>query len=148
MTVSEKNPLLSPSKLPTGPSSKHQLDVKEQKTAVIYHIACRCCQGAALYGCKLGICGLGAGLQQEERGGRWVVVIMPVSGLAEGQEPLVQLQWVRRLTEPQQSQDAAWDIDRLEPEGSCRIGTHCQRLCYHHRLPASKGGRGKGGKEG
>lgn len=37
--------------------------------------------------------------------------------------------------------DAAWDIDRLEPEGSCRIGTHCQRLGYHHRLPASEGGR-------
>lgn len=64
-----------------------------------------------------------------------------VLGLAEGQEPFVQLQWVRRLTEPQQSQDAAWDIDRLEPEGSCRIGTHRQRLGYHHRLPASEGGR-------
>lgn len=60
---------------------------------------------------------------------------------AGGQEPFVHLPWVRRLTEPQ-SQDAAWDIDRLEPEGSCRIGTHCQRLCYHHRLPTSKGRRG------
>ncbi|KAI9530876.1 hypothetical protein NQZ68_000367 [Dissostichus eleginoides] len=70
------------------------------------------------------------------------LVIVLVSGLAVGQEPLVRLQWVRRLTEPQQSQYAAWDIDRLEPEGSCRIGTHCQRLGYHQRLPASQGGRG------
>lgn len=51
---------------------------------------------------------------------------------------------VRRLTERQQSQDTGWDIDRLEPEGSCRIETHCQRLCYHQRLPASEGGRGLG----
>lgn len=50
-------------------------------------------------------------------------------------------QWVRRLTEPRQSQDAGWDIDRLEPEGSCRTGRHCQRLCYRHRPPASKGGK-------
>ena len=70
------------------------------------------------------------------------LVIVLVSGLAVGQEPLVRLQWVRRLTEPQQSQYAAWDIDRLEPEGSCRIGTHCQRLGYHQRLPASQEGRG------
>lgn len=69
----------------------------------------------------------------------WRGVIVLVSGLAEGQEPLVRLQWVRRLTEPQQSQDAAWDIDRLEPEGSCRIGTHCQRLGYHHCLPGGRG---------
>eukprot|EP00064_Thunnus_orientalis_P009074 superscaffoldBa00001130_g9097 len=73
-------------------------------------------------------------------------MIVLVSGLAEGQEPLVRLQWARRLTEPQQSQDAAWDIDRLEPEGSCRIGTDCQRLGYHHRLPASEGGRSIRGK--
>lgn len=69
-------------------------------------------------------------------------------GLVEGQEPLVRLQWARRLTEPQQSQDAAWDIDRLGPEGSCRIGTHCQRLGYHHRLPALEGGRGVRRSEG
>lgn len=68
-------------------------------------------------------------------------LITLVSGLAEGQEPLVWFQWVRRLTEPQQSQDAACDIDRLEPEGSCRIGTHCQRLGYHHRLPVLEEGR-------
>lgn len=55
--------------------------------------------------------------------------------------PLVPVRRVRRLTERQQSQDAGWDIDRLEPEGSCRIETHCQRLCYHQRLPASEGGR-------
>lgn len=89
---------------------------------------------------------LRAGL--EEEWGRRVGVIVLVSGLAEGQEPLMRLQWVRRLTEPQQSQDAAWDIDRLEPEGSCRIGTHCQRLGYHHRLPASEGGRGIRGRAG
>lgn len=69
-------------------------------------------------------------------------------GWQRGHEPLVRLQWVRRLTEPQQSQDAAWDIDRLEPEGSCRIGTHCQRLGYHHRLPASEGRRGIRGERG
>lgn len=82
----------------------------------------------------------------ESRIGRWRVgwgLIALVSGLAEGQEPLVRLHWVRRLTESQQSQDAAWDIDRLEPEGSCRIGTHCQRVGYHHRLPALEGGRGR-----
>lgn len=75
-------------------------------------------------------------------GGGWVGqgLIELVSVLAEGQQPLVWLQWVRRLTEPQQSQDAIWDIDRLEPEGSCRIGTHCQRLGYHHCLPWRKGG--------
>lgn len=115
-------------------------DVSEQKTAVSCHIARCCCQGAALYGCECGVCGLGAGLEEVQWGVGRVIVL--VSGLAEGQEPLVRLQWVRRLTEPQQSQDAAWDIDRLEPEGSCRIGTHCQRLGYHHRLPASQGGRG------
>lgn len=90
------------------------------------------------------MCGLGAG---SEGGGGWASIVL-VSVLAEGQEPLVRLQWVRRLTEPQQSQDAAWDIDRLEPEGSCRIGTHCQRLGYHHRLPASEGRRGIRGREG
>lgn len=58
------------------------------------------------------------------------------------------VRWVRRLTERQQSQDTGWDIDRLEPEGSCRIETHCQRLCYHQRLPASEGGRGLGGGGG
>lgn len=85
----------------------------------------------------------GSGFEEEEKSG-WGVggEIVLVSGLAEGQDPLVRLHWVRRLTEPQQSQDAAWDIDRLEPEGSCRIGTHCQRLGYHHRLPASEGRRG------
>lgn len=86
------------------------------------------------------MCGLRAGSEEEEEEEWGKGVIVLVSGLAEGQEPLVRLQWVRRLTEPQQSQDAAWDIDRLEPEGSCRIGTHCQRLGYH-RLPACLQGR-------
>ena len=83
-----------------------------------------------------------AGLEEDERGG-WGGDRAIVSGLAEGQEPLVWLQWVRRLTESRQSQDGAWDIDRLEPEGSCRIGTHCQRAGYHHRLLALEGGRGR-----
>lgn len=55
-------------------------------------------------------------------------------------------QQVRRLTEAGQSQDAGWDIDRSEPEGSCRTGTHCQRLCY--RLPPGEGGRGSDGRVG
>lgn len=83
----------------------------------------------------------------------WAWVAAPVSELAGGRDPLAELRRVRRLTEPRQSRDAGWDIDRLEPEGSCRTGRHCQRLCYHHRLPASEGGRGlrgwgAGGGEG
>lgn len=75
--------------------------------------------------------------------------IVLVLDLAEGQWPpcaVVVGEEVNRATGL--SQDAAWDIDRLEPEGSCRIGTQCQRLCYHHRLPASEGGRVMGGKVG
>lgn len=108
-----------------------------QKTAVSHHIACCCCR---LY--EHSVCSLGAGMLGVEWGVVVVVVIVRVSKLAEGQDPLVQLQCVGRLTELQQSQDAAWDIDRLEPEGSCRIGTHCQRLCDYHRLSACKGRKG------
>lgn len=75
--------------------------------------------------------------------------IVLVLDLAEGQWPPCAVavgEEVNPATGP--SQGAAWDIDRLEPEGSCRIGTQCQRLCYHHRLPASKGGRVMEGKVG
>lgn len=74
---------------------------------------------------------------------------MLVLDLAEAQWPPFAVavgEEVNRATGP--SQDAAWDIDRLEPEGSCRIGTQCQRLCYHHRLPASEEGRVMEGKVG
>lgn len=66
---------------------------------------------------------------------------------------VVQSRWVRRLTEPQQSQDAAWDIDRLEPEGSCRIGTTARGFVTSTAcLPPREGGvygiRVRGMKEG
>lgn len=129
-------------KLPVRPSSK----TSEQKAAVSCHIALRSCQNAALCRCNLHCVWFGANLFFWRR--RWLRGDVLFFGLAEGQEPFVRLQWARRLTEPHQSQDAAWDIDRLEPEGSCRIGTHCQRLGYHHRLPASEGGRGASRREG
>lgn len=112
--------LLYPSKLPMGPSSK---------TSTRCQRAENCCQLLCCLFLLSGCCPLR-------------MCVWFGSWIAGGQEPFVQFQWARRLTEPQQSRGAAWDIDRLEPEGSCRIGTHCQRLCYHHRLPTSKGRRG------
>lgn len=112
-----------PQKIPVQPSSK----TSEQRAAVSCHTARCSCQNLALCRCNLQCVWFGAHFF-------W--------------NPFVPLQWARRLTEPQQSQDAAWDIDRLEPEGSCRIGTHCQRLGYHHCLPALEGGRGVRSREG
>lgn len=128
--------------LPTWPSSKTSKTSVSRKlpsAAILLAVAARVLPFTDVRAAFVWFgSGIGGG------GGEWVGrrPIELVAGLAEGQEPLVRLQWVRRLTEPQPRKDAAWDIDRLEPEGSCRIGTHCQRLGYHHRLPALEGGRG------
>ncbi|CAG07524.1 unnamed protein product [Tetraodon nigroviridis] len=78
--------------------------------------------------------GVGAGARQSWQG---------------GQGPLVAFERVRRLTEPRQGRDAGWDIDRLEPEGSCRTGPHCQRLVTTTaRLPPGGPGRVSHGRRG
>lgn len=60
-----------------------------------------CCQGAGLYGSERGVSWIEGAVCVFGEVGGWGGV--RVSGLAEGHQPLVRLQWVRRLTEPQQS---------------------------------------------